>query len=88
MRRTHFDLRIDQAGRPHDQLDHLSPDLSISYRRGVAETKIGLRHATLLAFLEFQRPVVQRRRQAETELDQVFLARTIALVHGAELRER
>ena len=37
-------------------------------------------------FLELQRPVVQRRRQPEAELHQRFLARAVALVHGADLR--
>src|SRR5581483_9468645 len=56
-----------------------------SYGPGVAETKI-VRAA--FPFLELKRPVVERRRQAEAEFDERFLARPIALVHAAELRHR
>ena len=38
-------------------------------------------------FLETQRAVVQRARQAESEVDQGRLARAIALIHAADLRD-
>jgi len=47
--------------------------------------KHGLRHQRL-EFLELERAVVKRRRQAEAVIDQVFLARAVALVHAADLR--
>ena len=34
-----------------------------------------------------ERPVVERRRQAEAVVDQVLLARAVAAVHAAELRD-
>lgn len=45
-----------------------------------------LRGERYLPFLETQRPVVQCRRQTETELHQRLLARAVALVHRADLR--
>ena len=41
-----------------------------------------------MEFLEIQRPVVQRAGQAEPVLDQHGLARAVALVHAADLRDR
>ena len=38
--RAHFDLRIDEPGRPHQLLDHLRRSAAASYVPGVAETKI------------------------------------------------
>ena len=40
----------------------------------------------LLPLLELERPVVERARQAEAVFHQRLLARAVALVHGAELR--
>ena len=37
--------------------------------------------------VEAQRPVVQRRRQPEAEVDERLLARAVALVHPADLRD-
>jgi len=45
----------------------------------------GLR-ADAFPFVEAHRPVVQRRRQAEAVFHQGFLARTVALIHRADLR--
>ena len=52
---------------------------------GVADDEDHLRRERF-PLLELQRTVVERRRQAEPVLDQRFLARAVALVHGAELR--
>ena len=41
-----------------------------------------------LEFVEPQRPIVQRRRQAKAKFDQCLLAGTIAFVHATELRHR
>ena len=38
--------------------------------------------------VELERPVVDRRGQAEAEVDQRLLARAVALVHAADLRDR
>ena len=38
-------------------------------------------------FLELQRPVVERRRQAKAVVDQRGLARAVAVVHAAELAD-
>ena len=42
----------------------------------------------LLELIETQRAVVQRRGQAEAVADQHFLARAVALIHAAHLRQR
>ena len=55
----------------------------VDRRRGGDED--GLAH-DLLELVEAQRAVVQRRGQAETVVDQVLLARAVALVHAADLR--
>ena len=39
-------------------------------------------------FLELERPIVQRRRQPETVVHQIFLARPVAFVHRADLWNR
>ena len=40
----------------------------------------------LFKFLKLQRAVVERRRQAEAELDESLFARAVACVHAAYLR--
>ena len=42
----------------------------------------------LQELVEAQRPVVERRRQPEAEVDERLLARAVALVHAADLRHR
>ena len=42
----------------------------------------------LLEFVEFERAVVERAGQAEAVFDQTLLARAVAVVHRAHLRER
>jgi hypothetical protein len=54
-------------------------------RPGVAETNTVCAHQGSNSS-NLQRPVVQRRRQAEAVFDQVLLARAVALVHAADLR--
>ena len=83
-RRAHLDQRIDQPGRAHHLLDHL-PGVLVLVVGGRGRDEDRLRHQ-LLELVEAQRPVVQRRRQAEAVVDQVLLARAVALVHAADLR--
>ena len=61
-------------------------DWRSSHGPGVAETKHHLRHL-LEELVEAQRPVVERGRQAEAEVDERLLARPVALVHAADLRD-
>ena len=82
---TYFHFRVHQPGRAHDQFDDLPfrfLTLVVARRR----RHVDAAWRTQFPFLELQRPVVQRRRQPESELDQRLLARTVALVHGADLR--
>ncbi len=84
--RTHQDCGIDQTGRPHHLFDHLSGVLVfiIGRRR---RNEYGLPH---LAFelIEAQRPVVQRRRQTKTIIDQIGFARAVAVIHAIELAQQ
>ena len=41
-----------------------------------------------LELIERERPVVQRRREAEAEVDEDLLARPVVLVHPVDLRDR
>ena len=58
-----------------------------SYGPGVAETKTSWPHL-VEELVEAERPVVERRRQPEAEVDERLLARAVALVHAADLRHR
>ncbi len=86
LRRAQLDLGIDDPGRA-DQLlgDRVRvPELERARRRGHEHH---LRHL-LQELVEAQRPVVERRGQAEAEVDERLLARAVALVHAADLRDR
>ena len=83
--RSHDNLRIDEARRTHHLLHHLPRVLPLVIgRRGRYEDRLA-HH--FLELVETQRPVVERRRQAEAVFHQVFLARAVAAVHAAELRD-
>ena len=85
-RRPHLDHRVDQAGGTHDLLDHLTRvRVLVVGRRGGNKNRL---RQQLFEFVEAQRPVVQRTRQPETVVDQIFLPRTVALVHATDLRNR
>ena len=85
-RRAHFDLRIDQSGRSHQLLDHQPGMLGfVIGGRGRYEDR--LTHL-VLKFAEFERPVIERRRQAKAVVDQIDLARTVAVVHAVELADQ
>ena len=60
-------------------------DFDSSYGPGVADTNMTC-PTRRFPLLEVQRPVVERRRQAEPVGHQHFLARSIAEVHAADLR--
>ena len=80
-----LDLGVDDAGRP-DQL--LGDDLRVAQlvRPGRGRDEHELRHL-VEELVEAQRPVVERRRQPEAEVDERLLARAVALVHAADLRD-
>src|SRR3984957_412873 len=69
------DLRVDQAGRADDLLDHLRRVLLLEGPRG-SRDEHGLGHP-LDEFVEAQRAVVPRRGKAEAVLDQHVLAGAI-----------
>src|SRR3954470_14020403 len=86
-RRADDDLRVDEARGPHDLLqDRVAGLLALVIRRRGGDER-GLAHH-VLELIEAQGPVVQRRRQAKAVFDEIFLARAVALVHAAELRDR
>ena len=78
--------RIDETGRSHQLLDDL-PGVRGLVVGGRGGNKNGLAHHGL-EFVEAQRTIVHGRRQTKTIVDQIFLARAIALVHAADLRHR
>ena len=74
---THLNGGIDQSCRPDHLLDHHTARLLqlVLRRRGRHEDRPS---HPLLKFLEYQRPIVVGRRQAEAVLDQGLLARAVA----------
>ncbi len=83
---AHFDNRVEQAGRTDDLFHHRRAvlDLVRSRSRRDIDQLIGF----LFELVELQRTVVERRRQTESVIDQHVLARLVAVVHGADLRQR
>src|ERR1051325_1791473 len=78
--------RVHGPGRADDLLDDDAagqPQLVLAGRRGHEHHA---RHE-LEEFVEPQRPVVERRGQPEAVVHERLLARAVALVHGAELRQ-
>ena len=84
--RTHVDLGVEQARRANDLLHAVlaHAQLVVARRRAHVDE---LRDARL-ELVEAQGPVVERRRQAEPVLHERHLARTVAFVHAANLRDR
>src|SRR5438552_12665283 len=86
-RRTHVDLRIDEARRPDQLLDDdaaAALELVRAWRRRDEDHLPGRR----LELAEAERAVVECRRQAEAELDERLLPRAVAAIHAADLRHR
>ena len=84
--RPHLDLGIHQAGGPDDLLHHLAAaffKLVVGGSGGDKDQAVDL----LLELVELHGTVVQGAGQAEAVFDQAALARVIALVHGADLRD-
>ena len=83
--RAHHDLRIEQAGWTDNLLDHLpgTGQLIFAGRGGNIDDLV----ESLVELLEVQRAVVIGRGQAEPVLDQTLLARAVAVIHGAHLRQ-
>ena len=80
------DLRVDDARRPDQLLDDALAALELvrAGRRAHVDRLVDGR----LELLERERPVVERRRQPEAEIDQDLLARPVVLVHADDLRDR
>ena len=83
--RADFHFRVHQAGGAHQLLDHLAGVAGFVVGRGGGD-KNALRHF-VFEFFKFQRPVVQRRRQAKAVFHQIFFARAVAFVHAANLAD-
>ena len=80
-----FDVRVDDAGGPDELLhDPLAPlELVRARRRAHVDRPVNGR----LELLEGERPVVQRGREAEPEVDEDLLPRPVVLVHPDDLRD-
>ena len=86
-RRPHCDFRVQQAGRTDDLFDDLAVDffqLVITRRCGNINCLIN----ECFKFFKAHRPVIQRARQTEAVFHQRFLARPVAVIHAADLRQR
>ena len=86
LRLAQLDLGVDDPGRADDLLDR-------ARRLGPLErARRGRDHDQLIdpleELVELQRPVVDRRGQAEAVIDQGRLARAVTLIHAADLRDR
>ena len=84
--RADRDARVDDAGRPDELLDDPLALLQLVRARRGAHVD-GLVDGRL-ELLERERPVVERRRQPEPEVDQDLLAGPVVLVHADDLRDR
>ena len=83
---THLDLGVDDPGRPHDLLDgpgRLGPLEGPRRRRDHHQPRHPVEE-----LVELERPVVDRRGQAEAVVDQRRLARLVPLEHAADLGDR
>ena len=81
------DRRVDDAGRADELLDDLLAAALQLVRPGRRAHVDGLVDGRL-ELLERQRPVVERGRQPEPEVDEDLLARPVVLVHADDLRDR
>ena len=85
-RRPHCDFRVQQAGRTDDLFDNRRAGAALDVARRRADED-GLTDM-LPEFVEFERPVVERRVQTKAVFDKALLSRTVARVHRAHLRKR
>ena len=86
-RRPHLNLRVEQAGGPDQLFHHLALavlELVGSRSRRYEDHLVD----AFLELLEHQGPVVERRRQAEAEVDQRLFAGAVAVEHPAHLGHR
>src|ERR1039457_6666863 len=83
----HFDGRVEEARRPEELLDDLSARLRELVGGGSGRHEETLARA-LEPFPELQRAVVEGGREPEAVLHERALAGLVAVVHGAELRDR
>ena len=86
LRGPQVDLGVDEVGRPDQLLADLRRVAQLP-RAGSCRHEHHLRHLAE-ELVEPQRAVVERAREAEPEVDERLLARAIALVHAADLRNR
>ena len=84
--RPHLYLRVHQSGRSHHLLHHLRLVLAFILR-GRGGNEKSLRH-DLLELVEPERPVVECAREPKAVVHQILLARAVAAIHAADLRER
>src|SRR3989338_3957130 len=81
-----FDFGVNQAGGPHDLLDHHAGgarQLVVARSGGDVDDLV----RPPLKLLELERVVVERRGQAEAVVHQRLLARAVAVVHPPQLRD-
>ena len=86
LRLADLDVGVDDPGRSHDLLDDPGRFgfLEVARRRRDHHQPVDPGEE----LVELERPVVDRRGQAEAEVDQGRLARAVALEHAADLRDR
>ena len=84
--RTDNDLRIEQTGRADDLLDHLTGARQLILGRRCRNVHDLVQ--TVVELVKIERAVVIGTRQAESVLDQTFLAGAVAVIHGTHLRQR
>ena len=84
--RADGDLWVDDASRPDELLD--VPLAALQFIRPRRRAHVDRLVDRRLELLERERPVVERRRQPEPEVDQDLLARPVVLVHADDLRDR
>jgi len=85
--RTNFHRRVKQTGRTNKLLDHHSTGTEqFRFTRGGADADNLRDH--LLELLESERPVIERRREPESMLDQNIFTGTVSPVHPPYLRKR
>ena len=83
---AHKDLRVEQARGADDLLGNLPGTAALILGR--CRRNIDCLMDAFCEFVEGQWSVIIGRRQAEAVVNKTFLARVIAVIHGAHLRQR